>query len=629
MCAAGRALDDVVFAAHRRHVINVHLHRLPGLMRPAIVGGAPGRRAKALLACTLVATGSAGASGVGRRAAGGRLPRSRARAAAGVAQAGAYEAGFDAIHYGIALTLPAGGSDIQAEAEIRVVLLAPARDTLRLDFKAPGLTVTSVRVGREAGDEGPAPYRRQPGVVLVALPAGVKASDTLGVTVRYHGRVEDGLVMGANVHGDFTVFADDWPNRARDWFPSIDHPSDKATVSFAVSAPAAWSVIGNGSRVARDATAPTPPAPGDGIARRVWHWVEAVPIPTYTMVIGAGRMGVADLGSVCGVGGAASSSSSHGCVPVSVWTFPGDSARAAPAFRRAPEMLRFYAGLIGPFSYEKLAHVESATMFGGMENVSAIFYDQGAIADGTLSEGTVAHETAHQWFGDSVTESDWSDLWLSEGFATYFSALFFEHADGEAAFRRIMAEAAQRYFASDVVDRPVVDTAQTNLLALLDANSYQKGAWVLHMLRGVLGDSSFFRGIRRYYAEHRNGNARSRDLESAMQAVSGHDLGWFFQQWLHRPGYPRLAVGWSWDATARAATLTLDQVQPRSWPTFRLPLTIAFWTGGREMRQDTTISRRQERLTFPLSQRPDSVSIDPDGWVLHELVGSSAAPARR
>src|SRR4051812_3669814 len=151
-----------------------------------------------------------------------------------------------------------------------------------------------------------------------------------------------------------------------------------------------------------------------------------------------------------------------------------------------------------------------------MKNSTAIFYDEKRYRQQNLGEPVVAHETAHQWFGDAVTEADWHHLWLSEGFASYLAALWSRHADGETAFRSGMAKAAQAIFDSKQTDRPIIDTAQSDLLELLNSNNYQKGSWVLHQLRGLVGDSAFYGGLRRYYAGYKDSTALSADFARIM-----------------------------------------------------------------------------------------------------------------
>jgi aminopeptidase N len=281
-------------------------------------------------------------------------------------------------------------------------------------------------------------------------------------------------------------------------------------------------------------------------------------------------------------------------------------------------LLEYFWKTIGPFEYEKLAHIQSSTMFGGMENASAIFYDEKAIAGGENIEHTVAHETAHQWFGDSVTERDWPDLWLSEGFATYFAALFYQRADGEATFRTIMEASRQVYVKSPAVARPVVDPAARDLLALLNPNNYQKGSWILHMLRTLVGDRAFFRGVRAYYQRHRDGNATTADFRAAIEASSRRRLDWFFRQWLYEPGYPQLRSASEWSQERREVSLTIAQVQPDAWPTFRLPLVIQM-SGPDARRYSVELTARKQVFRFKMRHAPARIEIDPDGDLLKRL----------
>jgi aminopeptidase N len=274
------------------------------------------------------------------------------------------------------------------------------------------------------------------------------------------------------------------------------------------------------------------------------------------------------------------------------------------------------ARVVGPFPYEKLAHVQSSTVFGGMENASAIFYDDRLFRNRRMNVGLIAHETAHQWFGDAVTEHDWPHLWLSEGFATYFSALWTEQSQGDSAFRAQMATTREQIFADTeaVARRPVIDTIETNLTALLNANSYQKGGWTLHMLRRQVGDSAFFRGIRRYYAAHRHSTAVTEDFRRAVEETSGQSLGWFFDQWLRRPGYATPVLRWDFDSAAGRLRVTIDQQSAR-FGAFRFPLTLAVHEASgavRRVRIDVPAQARTAvQLSLQVVARPASVVPDP------------------
>jgi aminopeptidase N len=522
-----------------------------------------------------------------------------------------YAPGVDVLHYDLEIGLGEGEQTFEGRARIRVLATAAAPN-LPLDLT--GLAVEDVDVGPL---EEVAGVSYTAGVLRLPL-ADARPGDTVTVDVAWSGTPDDALQLGRNLHGEPAAFADNWPNRARFWFPSVDHPSDKATVRYTIHAPAAWDVVANGHLAAPPH--PTPagaPGPGDG-PRRTWVWATDVAIPTYTMVLGAAEMEVRVLGrAACGA--APASPEIDGCVEVSWWAFPPDTAHAARIFRRAVEMTDFYTELIGPFPYEKLAHVQSSTRFGGMENASAIFYSGQALASGTLSEGTVAHEIAHQWFGDAVTETSWSHLWLSEGFATYFASLFFEHADGVEVLRDRLEEERREIVASNVQNRPVVDR-YPDLYDLLNDNSYEKGGWVLHMLRGLLGDETFFRGIRAYYDRHRHGTVLTRDFQAVMEEVSGRDLETFFQQWIFEPGYPILEVERRWVPAEDGGTLevTVRQIQDEAWPRFEMPVEIEVRQGGRTVRETLELAgeRSVVRMELPGNEAPDAVALDPEGWLL-------------
>ena len=519
------------------------------------------------------------------------------------AAAGEYDLALDILHYDIELALGA------PEIEGRVTITARPNGTERLPLDFTGLGIRAVRVN---GD--PATFDYVDGKLTVTL-SGAQEDADLEVTIEYHGTPDDGLIIRDNVHGNPTAFVDNWPNRTRFWLPSVDHPADKATASFAVHAPDGWQVIANGAPEG-DPGATSADALGGGDGKTTWRWATDVAHPTYTLVVGAAEFAIESLGRAA-CGNAPASPDPDGCVDVSFWVYPEDAAFAREVFGRAPEMVDFFTETVGPYPFEKLANVQSATRFGGMENSSAIFYSEGAIASGRLGEGTVSHEIAHQWFGDSATQSDWNHLWLSEGFATYFGALFFEAAEGPEDFRDRMERSRQAYIASDVTDRPVVDPAGAeSLFDLLNSNNYTKGGWVLHMLRGILGDDTFFRGIRAYYAEYAYGSALTADLQRVFEEVSGQPLGWFFDQWVHKPGYPVLASEWEMSEDGTELVLTITQTQLAEWPAFRLPMDVELRGLDGVARDRIELTSREQTFTIAVSGHPDAVLLDPDGWVL-------------
>ena len=494
----------------------------------------------------------------------------------------------DILHYRIRLEIGETGSGIQGEATILAEMLAGGRDVLPLDLGS--LSVDRVTVdGKEAA------FAHRDGRLSISIEDDYAKGDRVEVVVAYQGEPEDGLFIQENKFGHRSVFADNWPNRARHWFPGVDHPYDKATVEFIVTAPVAYDVVANGRLLETTTVSPD---------RKRTHWKTDVPIPTYCMVVGAARFSIIHPGSWKGI-------------PVSYYLFPGDRDTGTNDFSRSMDMLAFYADLIGPYPYAKLSLVQSSTRFGGMENASAIFFSEKGITGTRRNEAVVAHEIAHQWFGDSVTESDWHHLWLSEGFATYFGALFFEETEGDERFHEMLDRSRSRYLdANNRAPAPIFNPGITDLFDLLNAYNYSKGGLVLHMLRGLMGDDPFFAGIRRFYREYRDQTVLTRDFQAVMESQSGKNLEWFFEQWIYRSGHPEVDVTWSWDDQSGEVSVRLEQTQ-RQDP-YRVPVTLAFVIGDQQHRRQIELIEWSHEFRFKVDGAPEEVLVDPDAWLLME-----------
>jgi len=513
-----------------------------------------------------------------------------------------YRPAFDVLDYQLTIELPDTGASIRGTATLQVQRTARS-DSLVLDLL--DLSVTRATVDGKSARFSPTDAG-----VAIALPKGAGGQFT--ATVDYSGTVVDGLIARRDSAGRWTYFGDNWPNRARHWIPSIDHPSDKATVTWRVIAPPSQTVVANGKLIStRDVRG------YDGSAKKEWIWRESRRIPVYLMVIAAAPLAVYDLGdTACGL------ADKQRCVPQAVYTAPEQRNFSPGPFARAGEMVQLFASLVGPFPYEKLAHLQSSTRFGGMENASAIFYADAGFRRGTMGDGVVAHETAHQWFGDAVTERDWPHLWLSEGFATYFAALWTRAARGDSAFRVQMADIRQTILADSesVAKRPVIDTIETNLLALLNRNSYEKGGFVLHMLRNEVGERAFFNALRAYYATFKHATATTDDLRAAMEREVKRPMSWFFDQWLRRPGFPSVTAEWSYDAGAKEVAITVSQSS--AFGNYQFPLTIAVIdSAGGQHRTTLTMpsSGAAGAVRVPLASAPANVVLDPDVALLAQL----------
>jgi aminopeptidase N len=266
-----------------------------------------------------------------------------------------------------------------------------------------------------------------------------------------------------------------------------------------------------------------------------------------------------------------------------------------------------------------------------MEHASAIFYGQTSITDRPAT-GLVAHEIAHQWFGNAVTESDWDDAWLSEGFATYFTHLTREHYSGRDSFISGLIRDKDRIAQMEerLPGQAVVHDNLDDMGRVLSGIQYQKGGWVLHMLRGQIGTDNFWAGIRDYYATYKDSNASSADLQRVMEEASGQELSWFFEQWLHRAPTPVVEGSWSYDASSQSVVVELTQTQATEPYTLPFELEIAGdWEadepedprGRRRGDVEPPLERIEmtgatQRFEIPVKGRPDSVVLDPNTWIL-------------
>jgi aminopeptidase N len=491
---------------------------------------------------------------------------------------------FEVEHYQIFLDLTHPGGQIMGQCRL---LIQPIVRASRAELDLAEMTVDAVSV-----DGLDASWKSSGEKLSIALPRPAAEGRPRWITIRYHGTPREGLSSRRNKEGEPAWFGDNWPRRLHHWVPSDDEPSRKATVDLSILAPSRLEVVAPGRLVERAMR-------GDG--NTLTRWREESPIPVYTIVFGAAEFAVTRQLSSSGL-------------EVSSYLYQKERPHAGAAYERAPRMVDIFEKTIGPFPYEKLALVEAVTRFRGMENAGAIFFDEKQVDGSTRMESTVAHEIAHQWFGDALTAADWHDLWLSEGFATYFSSLFYEEADGPEVFRRQMEQQKERYLAATAIhSRPIFDPEVTDPMRLLGANSYQKGSWVLHMLRHVVGDEHFFAGIHDYYAQYRNGTVSTREFQHVMERRSGMPLDWFFDEWIYRPGFPRYRCTWKWNQTKGTLSIEVAQLQKRL---FIMPADLLVRTAGKVIRTRITLRDRVSRITIPMPSAPQRVTLDPDGWIL-------------
>ena len=500
---------------------------------------------------------------------------------------------IDVVHYRFALAFADGTPGVAGQATVTVKLVAPAPEVVLDLISIDG--GKGMRVSRVESAGKPVTFSHQSDRLRLPIPSDSTIGQEVSFTIAYAGVPAAGLHFTKNMHGAPVIFSENWPNKIRNWLPMLDHPYDKATGEFIVTAPAHYQVVSNGVLI-EELDLP------DG--QRRTHWKQSVPIASWLYSLGIAHFAVHHAGSTAGV-------------PLQTWVFPQDRTTGRALFEETSrQAMQLFSERIGPYPYEKLANVQAVGFSGGMENATVIFYGEKGVASG---RGPVVHEIAHQWFGNSVTERDWDDVWLSEGFATYFTLLFNEHYEGRDAFvaglrrsRTTIIELERKLPNTPIVHRNLHDMER-----VLNQFVYQKGGWVLHMLRREIGTDAFWSGIRDYYRRYRDQNASSDDLRQVMEKVSGKDLRWLFTQWLNRSGVPKVEGSWRFDPARKTIELTLSQTH--AGDPFRMNVDIGVTTASGSRTERVALDQRTRTFSIANDTAPTSLTIDPETWLLAEI----------
>jgi aminopeptidase N len=526
---------------------------------------------------------------------------------------------IDVINYVFKLNLSDSTDEIIGEATVDVRFVAVGISEFRLDLTnaTKELGGKGMNVSRVISVGKAVEYRHENNAVFIRLPEVSKANQRGKYTIFYKGIPATGLKIANNKYGNRTFFSDNWADKGRNWLPIVDHPSDKATCEFIVIAPNRYQVVSNGLKIEETDLA-------DG--KRLTHWKQSVPISSWLYVLGVAQFAVQYVDEFDGKS-------------IQTWVYYQDRDKGFYDFGYiTKEALAFYSDKIGPFSYEKLANIQSNSVSGGMEAASAILYSENSVVgDRNLRwRNVVIHEIAHQWFGNAVTEKDWDEIWLSEGFATYFTLLFIEHQYGRDAFVEGL-KSSKTSVDAFYVKNPNYRIIHDNLKDMNDVTTsqiYQKGSWTLHMLRGVVGTENFWKGIKNYYAKYRDSNATVNDFRREMEEVSGKDLSGFFNQWLFKPGTLKYQGNWRFNGEKKEITIKLDQIQTDG-SLFKMPLEIAVYYPGQAKPQIEIIQADAKSNVFSInvSGEPEKVILDPNMWVLmdadfKQVNGTRAASLR-
>ncbi|NIM19829.1 MAG: T9SS type A sorting domain-containing protein [Candidatus Latescibacteria bacterium] len=507
-------------------------------------------------------------------------------------------AGFDMLHNRIDITIDPATEFVAGTVDATFRVSTASLDSIFLHLK-DNMTADSVWM-----DESPLLFSRSQGKVSIDLSGTYSQDDILTVRISYSGYPDQGLRFR-----DEAIYNLSEPDLARNWFPCYDEPWDKVTSEMIVTVPDTLFCASNGLLISETNN-------GDGT--KTFHWSTLYRHPTYTISIAISNY----------------VSFSHwyhytpsDSMEMPYYVYPRKLAAAQASFSNAPDMMEFYSDMFGQYPFlNEVYGTALVPLLGAMENFTCTSFGSGLIWGTHDNDWVVAHEMAHSWFGNSVTMSDWREIWLNEGFATYADALWHEHIGGRAALNSRMVEFRDNYFVEDATNRfPIYDPDW-----MWGATVYEKGAWILHMLRYLMGDSAFFDALRSYHASYAYNNASIDDFRAACETVSGLDLTNFFLEWVYQAGYPEYEYSWNSFSDGSGYQLNLNVVQTQvAAPVFTIPIEILVTTSAGDSVFRLPVSHNVENYRMAFSEEPISLTFDPDSQILKTAVQVPAGVSSR
>ena len=509
---------------------------------------------------------------------------------------------FDFIHYRVSLSFDLDAKVFWGENQITLTPLAEDVDSCVLDAEE----IIVVDAVDEAGQG--LSFVQGDTAVVITFPRAISYGDTITLTLAFRGEnPQEGFFFDdASDDHPQMVSTDSWPDEAHHWIPLYDYPNDKVTHELIATVPEGNKVLSNGRLV--------------GVAEDIeegtttWHWSQERPHATYLFMLAIGPFAVIE--------------DSLGSLPVNYWIYPEDAEEARWIFAKTPRMIDFYADLFDyPYPWAKYDQVTTPHVGGGAEATSATILGDGIIHDRRAEqdfswERVIAHEVAHQWWGDLITLREWSHTWLNESFGTYSDYLWTRHESGEdegawallGKKNAYLREAHTRYV------RPIVFNRYEKPDDNFDSHTYPKGACILHQLRFILGDEAFFRVLSAFLHEHAFQPVDTYDFMKTVNEVTGENMDWFFEQYFFSPGHPFLEVSSTWDAGAGQIRLHVAQVQDRDHgvPIYRTPVQIGIVTRSGKTVEAVWLENERHDFVFESREEPLLVRFDEGNWLLKE-----------
>ncbi len=505
---------------------------------------------------------------------------------------------INVLHYDVYLNIEPKSQTISGKTHLSFYITDPTARSFSLDFR---LNLDSLFINNQRLT----PVVTSDRIIISPSPQFPAFFGILALDVYYHGRPGNDGFGGFFFANQYTFTVGEGlntypPSMLRYWIPSHDVPDDKATWDLHITVPKPLKAISNGLLISSN--------PSDEVGTITYHWRESHPMATYLVAIAIGDYASFSQNYTL---------QSGATIPLEFYSYPEHLQLAKTDWADVGRMIDFFESKFGPYPFDRYSMVE-VPMRGAMEHQTMTSYASGLVTGDHRYDYVVAHELAHQWWGDWVTLADWRDIWLNEGFASYCEALYFESLGGQQTLQNYMTGMATEYF---------TEAARLGAFALYDpkymwgATVYQKGAWVLHMLRWTIGDSLFWRSLQAYGEAHAYGNATTEDFITVVEKVCKLDLRWFFDQWVYGSGYPDLDAGWEITRTeddAYQVDLTVWQRGSTSEP-FSLPMEILVQTAAGAVMDTLLLDQRSQSFTLLYNERPSALTIDPNGWLLKKL----------
>lgn len=498
---------------------------------------------------------------------------------------------FDILHYSFDWKIDFNTSHIQGTALIRAESLVDNLDSITLHLDDT-MTVTQVSQAQM-----PLTFVHEDDLLKITLVQSYASGMDFVIEIAYQGYPEAGLNFGTHQEQPI-IWSLTEPDLARNWFPCYDLPDDKATVDMKITVPSPMIVASNGTLVGSTANS-------DGTVTTSWQ--EGYPISTYLISVTATNYATFS----------DTYESEDGPMEVSFYAYPEHLEAAKIDFSVTVPMIAFYSDVFGeyPFLDEKYG---MAVIPGGtsMEHQTITSLSERGVQGTHQYDWLIAHELAHQWWGDLITPADWADIWLNEGFATYSDALWWEHLYGLEGLKTRMAEIKNAYFTRHTdSDHPVYDPPTGHLFCAI---IYDKAAWVVHMLRYIVGEEDFWKILKKYAQDFAYDVVTTQDFQDVCEEVSEQPLDWFFDQWIFDIGYPTYQFWWGYDRQQNKVRVNIRQVQ-ENFPLFQMPVEIELvYPWGTET-ETFWVDGERHTFEFTVQQRPLDVVFDADSWLLCKL----------